>query len=938
MSSNAASALDPSVLDIEHNVEEVAAMQNSTDLESRLRGMILSNSMTPLLHPHTQQAASPNVQEEYKSKQSPIDAKLPLPPKANTSSRKPNQAQRKQLHQQLNQKGLPTPIQSSSPKIKNPSQRLKRASENTVLRPPQQVNDEDPAQRVPRTTQTLPPRSIRDVRTPREQGSGSSRPRHLQGGGAAALDGPAQGQYNTVPFLPGASSRSPTEDANLVTRARHNILSQAYSGRPAPQSRQLFDPSVGGAHQTFHPRSTQPPARSLRAQVMFLEETAVMEIRKAEISPRDLEEKEALRMKLEQISRTIVTAHETLKQGDFDAGSVALKCYGSLSSGFATKSSDMDLAFSSPSSVPSTTSTNSEIPRLLEEAFLKAGYGARLLTRTRVPIIKFCEKPTPDLLEALRKNREKWERFKDQPLRCCNCGGEGHLSHSCTAPKKPKPCYRCGEIGHVVKNCNGFVLSGIGNMTAQRLDNSGQITQPKAAQESLTPSGLVIDGKPEIQVGSTVQSHFPTHAETQSRLFPEDSSISLMTDGHDPSTLGPAQEAVGQTDVPESDEELVHLYHVAMEDGCFDEAERVIIREFIHAVQQYGPNSTSKELLDTRLHLGCFSNRLQRYRDRLSLDFPKAGVGVQCDINFSNQLALHNTLMLRCYSHCDPRVRPMILAIKSWAKTRKINSPYHGTLSSYGYVLMVLHYLVNVARPPLIPNLQLCRKAFQEGSGSKVNDTLIDGCNVRFWRSESEILECAAANQLTVNQELLGSLVRGFFEYFAMPVGGGFSWSYDVLSLRTQGGILSKKEKNWTAAKTIVVESGSPSQPPKEIRQRYLFAIEDPFELDHNIARTVVHYGIVAIRDEFRRANAIIRGVQEGDLFAEAEDRLNLQTRPPPSMKPANERIKGNISTGGKDTGVAKTVQNPAVQTGSTTRRDPPPADRWGVKPVDQGK
>ena len=45
----------------------------------------------------------------------------------------------------------------------------------------------------------------------------------------------------------------------------------------------------------------------------------------------------------------------------------------------------------------------------------------------------------------------------------------------------------------------------------------------------------------------------------------------------------------------------------------------------------------------------------------------------------------------------------------------------------------------------------------------------------------------------------------------------------------------------------------------KEIRHRYLFAIEDPFELDHNVARTVTHNGIVAIRDEFRRAWRIIR-------------------------------------------------------------------------------
>jgi hypothetical protein len=38
--------------------------------------------------------------------------------------------------------------------------------------------------------------------------------------------------------------------------------------------------------------------------------------------------------------------------------------------------------------------------------------------------------------------------------------------------------------------------------------------------------------------------------------------------------------------------------------------------------------------------------------------------------------------------------------------SRKINSPYKGTLSSYGYVLLVIYFLVHVKNPPVLPNLQ----------------------------------------------------------------------------------------------------------------------------------------------------------------------------------------------------------------------------------------
>ena len=111
-------------------------------------------------------------------------------------------------------------------------------------------------------------------------------------------------------------------------------------------------------------------------------------------------------------------------------------------------------------------------------------------------------------------------------------------------------------------------------------------------------------------------------------------------------------------------------------------------------------------------------------------------------------------------------------------------------------------------------------------------------------------------------------------------------WTQDTLSLRTIGGIIPKQAKGWTGAKTEVVDLSGPGPQTKEIRQRYLFAIEDPFEINHNIARTVVHNGIVAIRDEFRRAHTLIKnaGIIPGkgpeDLLAEADEKDHLQYRP----------------------------------------------------------
>ena len=53
----------------------------------------------------------------------------------------------------------------------------------------------------------------------------------------------------------------------------------------------------------------------------------------------------------------------------------------------------------------------------------------------------------------------------------------------------------------------------------------------------------------------------------------------------------------------------------------------------------------------------------------------------------------------------DWRVRPLILAIKDWAKAADINEARFSTLSSYCLSLMVLHFLQAGVKDPVLPNL-----------------------------------------------------------------------------------------------------------------------------------------------------------------------------------------------------------------------------------------
>ncbi|KAF8841838.1 hypothetical protein BDN67DRAFT_966512 [Paxillus ammoniavirescens] len=223
---------------------------------------------------------------------------------------------------------------------------------------------------------------------------------------------------------------------------------------------------------------------------------------------------------------------------------------------------------------------------------------------------------------------------------------------------------------------------------------------------------------------------------------------------------------------------------------------------------------------------------------KLSLD-PSPGLpsGIACDIGFENRLALENTRLLMCYAMIDPtRVRTLVLFLKVWSKRRKINSPYQGTLSSYGYVLLVIYFLIHVKNPPVLPNLQQMpplRPISQE-------DTHIGGYNTWFF----DDIELLCQRWQSSNTESVAELLIDFFRYYSRD----FSYNTGVASIRA--GLLKKESKGW--------QNDLSNSKFNDARERNRFCIEDPFETDFNIARCVTKEGLYQIRGEFMRASRIL--------------------------------------------------------------------------------
>jgi len=203
---------------------------------------------------------------------------------------------------------------------------------------------------------------------------------------------------------------------------------------------------------------------------------------------------------------------------------------------------------------------------------------------------------------------------------------------------------------------------------------------------------------------------------------------------------------------------------------------------------------------------------------------------IKCDISVGNELAIYNTKLLADYCSIDHRLSQLGYLVKYWAKQRQINEPYQGTLSSYAYILLVINFLQQ--RPqPIVPVLQ-------QMSQNEDQRTIVDGFDCTYFKKVESLKDFGSSNK-----ETLGELLIAFFKWYSHD----FDWENCVASVRL-GKVISKSAKNWDLHKARIDEKTG------LVTDYFYFAIEDPFEITHNLGRLVDPPNLKVLKEEFLRA------------------------------------------------------------------------------------
>ncbi|OBR08596.1 Pap 25a associated domain family [Colletotrichum higginsianum IMI 349063] len=239
-------------------------------------------------------------------------------------------------------------------------------------------------------------------------------------------------------------------------------------------------------------------------------------------------------------------------------------------------------------------------------------------------------------------------------------------------------------------------------------------------------------------------------------------------------------------------------------------------------------------------------------------------LGLACDMNVNNTLALENTRMVRTYVEIDPRVRPLAMIVKYWTRQRIVNdAAFGGTLSSYTWICLIIGFL-QLRDPPVLPSLHQRQHQRLPKRGGQESAFADDLDKLRGFGDK--------------NKASLGELLFQFFRFYAHE----FDYDKNAISIRL-GRKVTKQEKGW------------------HIGINNHLCVEEPFNTIRNLGNTADEYSFRGLHLELRRAFNLI---SEGKLdeccekYVYPKEETPTFQRPPTQARPVMIRSSSQQHSG----------------------------------------
>ncbi|CAB3223351.1 unnamed protein product [Arctia plantaginis] len=214
-----------------------------------------------------------------------------------------------------------------------------------------------------------------------------------------------------------------------------------------------------------------------------------------------------------------------------------------------------------------------------------------------------------------------------------------------------------------------------------------------------------------------------------------------------------------------------------------------------------------------------------------------------CDLTFKTPLGAQNSRLVAFLLNADPRITPMAVVIKYWAKVHELSGT--GKLTNYALTWMIIFYL---QQPPLsiLPSVAMLQR-------DRANDVIVDCWNTGYTSNADSLPRSSDKSTIA---ELLG----GFFEYYA-------NFNFDEMMVCPYLGTKIKKSVFADTAtlpeEFSLYKNNVLSNYVLPLRHQRSFCVQDPFEQCHNVASTITSKLALDIRCYFKFAAAAYKKEKE---------------------------------------------------------------------------
>jgi DNA polymerase sigma len=201
-------------------------------------------------------------------------------------------------------------------------------------------------------------------------------------------------------------------------------------------------------------------------------------------------------------------------------------------------------------------------------------------------------------------------------------------------------------------------------------------------------------------------------------------------------------------------------------------------------------------------------NILEKYQRFLILKLVDIEKNIDLDITVQNILPIQNTKLIRLYSLLDQRFHILGIFLKFWVKKNHIHGAPEKFLSSYALLILIIHYLQNIAEPKILPILQEIQKTQIEYTyyfeDKEIKTNLYFEENLDKINNYMNII-----NNKSENNNSVVELLIGFFHFYA------YEYKHYLISI-------SHSDKKQVAEDNTVA-----------------FPLEDPFDINYNPGKSL---------------------------------------------------------------------------------------------------